>query len=251
MINKIGARITGRPEAEEEPLSINSTAPRKRPLEVEARATMPAPESEVVVVTAAAAAEEPVVEVKPPAEFDDNSSMHSLAASAESVVSVEEKSEHVESPMLFAPEEGFQPNSRPTTAASPSYAAGASDDSLLDLGEIDASASAPTISDHDDVILDLGDDPVFAPAAWHSQHAQPAAAVIAPPPHAGSPHEARAAVTTTTIDQMSPELIDAIARRVVEHLSTKVLEEVAWEVVPQLAELMIKRQLESKNSQQT
>ncbi len=147
--------------------------------------------------------------------------------------------------MPFAPEEGFKPNAIPT-AARPSYAAGASDDSLLDLGEIDASASAPTISDHDDVILDLGDDPVFAPAAWQSQHGQPAAAAIAPPPRAGSPHEARA---VTTIDQMSPELIDAIARRVVEHLSTKVLEEVAWEVVPQLAELLIKRQLESKNSQ--
>jgi hypothetical protein len=43
-------------------------------------------------------------------------------------------------------------------------------------------------------------------------------------------------------------MIDAIARRAVEQLSEKVVQEIAWEVVPQLAELMIKRQLEEKNS---
>jgi hypothetical protein len=51
-----------------------------------------------------------------------------------------------------------------------------------------------------------------------------------------------------TLEQLSPEAIDAIARRAVELLSEKVVEEIAWEVVPQLAELMIKRQLEEKNS---
>jgi CheY-like chemotaxis protein len=47
---------------------------------------------------------------------------------------------------------------------------------------------------------------------------------------------------------LSPEMIDAIARRAVELLSEKVVQEIAWEVVPPLAELMIKRQLEEKNS---
>lgn len=51
-----------------------------------------------------------------------------------------------------------------------------------------------------------------------------------------------------SLDQLSPEMIDAIARRAVEHLSDKVIEEIAWEVVPQLAELMIRKQLEEKNS---
>ena len=51
-----------------------------------------------------------------------------------------------------------------------------------------------------------------------------------------------------TLEQLSPEVIDAIARRAVEQLSEKVVQEIAWEVVPQLAELMIKRQLEEKNS---
>jgi CheY-like chemotaxis protein len=49
-----------------------------------------------------------------------------------------------------------------------------------------------------------------------------------------------------TLDQLSPEVIDAIAKRAVEMMSTKVVEEIAWEVVPQLSELLIKRQLEEK-----
>jgi CheY-like chemotaxis protein len=52
-----------------------------------------------------------------------------------------------------------------------------------------------------------------------------------------------------TLDQLSPEAIDAIARRAVELLSTKVVEEIAWEVVPQLAELLIKRRLEEEKPQ--
>lgn len=58
-----------------------------------------------------------------------------------------------------------------------------------------------------------------------------------------------ASVTASTAseisaEQLSPEMIDAIAKRVVEHMSTSVVQEIAWEVVPQLAELLIKRQLE-------
>jgi len=49
-------------------------------------------------------------------------------------------------------------------------------------------------------------------------------------------------------DQLSPEMIDAIARRCVELMSDKVIREIAWEVVPDLAELLIKKQLEEKQS---
>ncbi|HEU4435112.1 MAG TPA: response regulator [Pyrinomonadaceae bacterium] len=49
-------------------------------------------------------------------------------------------------------------------------------------------------------------------------------------------------------DQLSPEMIDAIARRCVELMSDKVIREIAWEVVPDLAELLIKRQLEEKQT---
>jgi CheY-like chemotaxis protein len=54
--------------------------------------------------------------------------------------------------------------------------------------------------------------------------------------------------TPISAQELSPEMIDAIARRAVEQLSEKVIQEIAWEVVPQLAELLIKRQLEEKNS---
>ena len=47
-----------------------------------------------------------------------------------------------------------------------------------------------------------------------------------------------------SVDSLTPEMIDAIARRVVEMMSDKVVREIAWEVVPDLAELLIKQQLE-------
>jgi CheY-like chemotaxis protein len=56
--------------------------------------------------------------------------------------------------------------------------------------------------------------------------------------------EARSSRTQLTDDDLSPEMIDRIARRAVEMLSEKVVQEIAWEVVPQLAELLIKRRLE-------
>lgn len=46
--------------------------------------------------------------------------------------------------------------------------------------------------------------------------------------------------------QLSPEMIDAIARRVVEMMSDKVVREIAWEVVPELSELLIRQKLEEE-----
>jgi len=61
---------------------------------------------------------------------------------------------------------------------------------------------------------------------------------------------ASAAVASgVTAGSLSPEMIDVIARRVVEMMSDKVVREIAWEVVPDLAELLIQRRLEEKESQ--
>jgi CheY-like chemotaxis protein len=65
-------------------------------------------------------------------------------------------------------------------------------------------------------------------------------AVAAAPVNAPAP--------SITADQLTPEMIDAIARRVVEMMSDKVVREIAWEVVPDLAELLIKKQLEEKQA---
>jgi O-acetyl-ADP-ribose deacetylase (regulator of RNase III) len=53
-----------------------------------------------------------------------------------------------------------------------------------------------------------------------------------------------AAASSVGVGDLSPEMIDAIARRAVELMSDKVIREIAWEVVPDLAELLIKKQLE-------
>ena len=63
------------------------------------------------------------------------------------------------------------------------------------------------------------------------------------------PFDAARTGGSVRLDQLSPEVIDAIARRAVEQLSAQVVQEIAWEVVPQLAELLIKRKLEENQSQ--
>lgn len=50
--------------------------------------------------------------------------------------------------------------------------------------------------------------------------------------------------------QLSPETVDAIARRVVELLSDRAVREIAWEVVPDLAERIIRQRLEEERTRQ-
>lgn len=66
-----------------------------------------------------------------------------------------------------------------------------------------------------------------------------------PEPKAESvPAAVQSASASLAVGELSPEMIDAIARRAVELMSDKVIREIAWEVVPDLAELLIKKQLE-------
>ncbi len=153
-----------------------------------------------------------------------------------------------------------------------------SSDVLLDLGEYEpVHASAD-----DDFVLDLDDRPaqVAAPAptrtfvepevketvaaaSVHESSYQPQVhpsfadtqevplsamqdlAVVEPEPAVAEP-EPVAPSTSFTPGQLTPEMIDVIARRVVEMMSDKVVREIAWEVVPDLAELLIKQQLEKQ-----
>ena len=62
-------------------------------------------------------------------------------------------------------------------------------------------------------------------------------------------HAAAAPGASASPTELTPQQIDAIARRAVEMLSEKAVQQIAWEVVPQLAELMIKRRLEEKEIQ--
>jgi CheY-like chemotaxis protein len=86
----------------------------------------------------------------------------------------------------------------------------------------------------------VADESHLEQRTYHPQDSQPVLSGAIEQPAAQAP---------LTAQSLSPELIDAIARRAVEHLSERVVQEIAWEVVPQLAELLIKRQLEQKESQ--
>ena len=150
-------------------------------------------------------------------------------------------------------------------------------DALLDLDDSDFVASAIA----DDVVLDLdieGPSPAdseersqdltptqeprsfeFEPAeAEPSAVAEPQADLAASPeePHTETDARASAAEEAATgplayppgvnfgQQELSPEAINAIARRVIEQMSDKVVREIAWEVVPELSELMIRKKLD-------
>ena len=93
---------------------------------------------------------------------------------------------------------------------------------------------------YEDQVHEIADEPVYADAV----ESQEAVMIV------GEERVVEPAVAfSTTSERLSPEMIDIIARRAVELLSEKVVREIAWEVVPELAELMIRRQLEEKESQ--
>jgi CheY-like chemotaxis protein len=149
-------------------------------------------------------------------------------------------------------------------------------DVLLDLGE----PVHPWVAEEEEFVLDLDDEPaapayaaaparmfvepqvteaVAAAGAYESTY-QPEvhssfadtqevaypSAVVEPEPEPMFAESEPAATPSTGLSagQLTPEMIDAIARRVVEMMSDKVVREIAWEVVPDLAELLIKEQLE-------
>jgi CheY-like chemotaxis protein len=91
---------------------------------------------------------------------------------------------------------------------------------------------------------------VHSPFADTQEVSYPAAmdnvSVVEPEPESMTiePEPVATATAPMSADRLSPEMIDAIARRVVEMMSDKVVREIAWEVVPDLAELLIKEQLE-------
>jgi CheY-like chemotaxis protein len=88
------------------------------------------------------------------------------------------------------------------------------------------------------------------PEGYQPQEPPMAQSAAASAPAAATPTDAASSQPGQIgLEQLSPAVIDAIARRVVEQLSTQVVEQIAWEVVPQLAELLIKRRLEEEGKQ--
>ena len=159
-------------------------------------------------------------------------------------------------------------------------------DALLDLGDLQGSTSRDATDFVLDIDLDEAPDPsAYQPSAyvrrptskspprsWQSSQALnssvatadqlastqefPASVSEATPESqasyvsdkTNSASNAVSAGGTASLEGISPEVIDAIARRAVEHMSERVVREIAWEVVPDLAELLIKRQLEENKT---
>lgn len=165
---------------------------------------------------------------------------------------------------------------QPSQQVTPARSSAVFDDALLDLGDFDSSFdnSGPRAIG-EDLVLDLDDEePVGKSVAKDSE---PVAEfqeweMVTPLETTEAPvkvMEASVEVTEAAVEEMaphrlveavveaeqtagdanlslSPETIDAIARRTVEHLSEKVVREIAWEVVPELAELLIRKKLEEQ-----
>lgn len=167
-----------------------------------------------------------------------------------------------------APAMNEQPNTRPVQTQR------VFNDGLLDLGDFDVPAPRAVA---EDLILDLDYEEPPSDAAFstaervrdqegdlevaslaetsvaESEVGQPGAielqewAIIAPAPADTAPPiglEDEGAGNTEL--SLSPETIEAIARRVVDQMSEKVVREIAWEVVPELAELLIKQKLDEQ-----
>jgi CheY-like chemotaxis protein len=147
-------------------------------------------------------------------------------------------------------------------------------DALLDLGDFNSSTQIAAV---DDLVLDLDyEEPnsgvaVSAPEEVREAVAAPVAPaeiVAAQPAHEEqSPAELQQSTIVSEAPAepapparvfedhgpsepnagLSPEAIEAIARRAVELMSEKVVREIAWEVVPELAELLIKKKLDQQN----
>jgi hypothetical protein len=187
--------------------------------------------------------------------------------------------EELEQP-VFASEALSREENMETGATEPTNdSQGDSSDVLLDLGEFETARAAAD----DDFVLDLDEDatplatPTYEPApmrafvepqvkeavaagAYESSYQPDVHSSFADTqevPFASEVPEVAVAESEPDLEpvapdasvipgQLSPEMIDAIARRAVELMSDKVIREIAWEVVPDLAELLIKRQLEEK-----
>jgi CheY-like chemotaxis protein len=144
-------------------------------------------------------------------------------------------------------------------------------DALLDLDEsefatsaiaddvvLDLDLDAPPSVDHQERSWDLAPAPEPEPVQVEPQDVTEEPAVLLEPldqptaveeAHSSEAHDAPTALLADSSEarasqpELSPEAINAIARRVIEEMSDKVVREIAWEVVPELSELMIRKKL--------
>ncbi len=138
----------------------------------------------------------------------------------------------------------------------------ASDDPLLDVLDeatphenhfVRADAEGPAPAEDPMLVTDaFADDSseAVAPVLKQSEHlsvvTETFAVEVAPAESEAAESAPQSVASPTNFSELSPEAIDAIARRVVAQLSDKAVREIAWEVVPELSELLIKQKLDAR-----
>lgn len=147
----------------------------------------------------------------------------------------------------------------------PQVAIGGGDEFVLDIWDTPALDSPSSVAAAGDTVVQYDGD-VTETSADNSRHVESELYETAPlvdatpvtesendavfvEPEADSQTTPPSQTGMITLDQLSPEVIDAIARRAVEQLSEKTVEQIAWEVVPELAERIIRRRLDEERKQ--
>ena len=163
---------------------------------------------------------------------------------------------------------GFESSSTNNNSGQQTMQTHGSDNANNSFLDLDGAGGVVATEVAGDFVLDLEDDPALevssysatavAVPALDEMATEPFAEPVEPPP---AEIESAATISPAFIEdepqdlaapllassELSPQAIDAIARRVVEQLSEKVVREIAWEVVPELAELLIKQKLDEQN----
>ena len=125
------------------------------------------------------------------------------------------------------------------------------DDFILDLDteiippdELSSPVALPTAEEHLEVAEIVEVEPI---AEFEVAHVEAEAITSASTIESTPQAETTAISQQPNLAELSPKVVEAIARRVVEQLSDKVVRDIAWEVVPELAELLIKQRLDEQN----
>jgi CheY-like chemotaxis protein len=118
----------------------------------------------------------------------------------------------------------------------------AGDDPLRDI--LDETATSGSDTSAEDSSEPAAQVTVFEKGQDWSIATETVAVEVAQPESEAEESGPAANASPANLSDLSPEAVDAIARRVVARLSDKVVREIAWEVVPELAELLIKQKLE-------
>jgi hypothetical protein len=142
---------------------------------------------------------------------------------------------------------GFEPVSPFETDQTLDPAVAATDDTFerIPTGVFDAYGEPEIVPQNEATMAEPGLEPVYETNAAHEPFDEPFDEIDTPGPSgwAGFPVSTSSAAGDGAV--IDDALIDRLAARVVDKLSQKIIQEIAWEVVPDLAEGMIKREIDA------